>query len=42
MRGRGAREARENFFGAHSNFSTDCTCKGAGDGKLRQSTPINE
>ena len=23
MKGRGAREARENFCGAHSNFSTD-------------------
>ena len=22
------REAREKFCGGHSNFSTDCTCKG--------------
>ena len=42
MKGRGAREARKNFCGAHFNFSTDCTFKGAGDWKLRQSTPINE
>ena len=39
MKGMGARGAREKFCGAHSNFSTDCTCKGAGDWKLRQSTP---
>ena len=38
MKRRGARVAREKFCGAHSNFSTDCTCKGAGDWKLRQST----
>ena len=31
--GKGAREARENFCGERSNFSTDW--------KLRQSTPIN-
>ena len=30
---------RGAFCGAHSNFSTDCTCKEAGDWKLRQSTP---
>ena len=28
MRGRGAREARENFCGVHSYFSTDCTYRG--------------
>ena len=28
MRGRGAREARENFCGVHSYFSTDCIYRG--------------
>ena len=36
MKGRGAREALENFCAA------DCTLKEAGDWKLRQSTPMNE
>ena len=31
MKRMGARGAREKFCGAHSKFSTDCTCKGAGD-----------
>ena len=39
MKGRGARVAHEKFCCGHFNFSTDCTCKGAEDWKLRQSTP---